>query len=488
MRIKLVAQSFTVVSAATTIAMPVRAQGTDAAPIEARRTAAPRFILSGDTVLLDERLGIALAGLPPRGMVTVHLSGLEAATGWRSAARFRADTRGRLDLARSAPVSGDYTRVDPMGLFWSVSPDSTAAPPLAPSTQRTADARIPPPEPWELSADVGGRVIAVDTVWRRVIAPAVRVTAVRDRGLVGTLYVPPGTERHPAVVVVSGSTGGVTPASGTPGGLASRGYVVLALGYFAAEGLPQRLAEIPLEYFGTALRWLAEQPSVNPARIGVLGESRGGELALLLGATYPTLHAVVAYAPSHVVWPGSLNDSTRTPAWTLAGRAVPGMYGRETPEAVARHAGCPGGPACAAPSTLHRFLALLDDSAAAASAAIPVERTNGAVLLVSGRDDGIWPSTLMAERVVARLRRSGFQHPVEHVSYEHAGHPVGVGRPYVPTRYVVLARPHPITGRMITPGGTPEGNAWALEDAWRRVLAFLDANLRGGEPEPGRNR
>ena len=60
-----------------------------------------------------------------------------------------------------------------------------------------------------------------------------------------------------------------------------------------------------------------------------------------------------------------------------------------------------------------------------------------------------------------------------------AGHAVGIGRPYAPTAFVVRARPHPATGRLTVPGGTAEGSALAREDAWRRVLVFLETNFRG---------
>jgi dienelactone hydrolase len=293
---------------------------------------------------------------------------------------------------------------------------------------------------------------------------------------VGTAYFPPDTGRRPAVIVLGGSVGGITPPNGIPGGLASRGYVVLALGYFAAEGLPDQLTNIPLEYFGTALRWLAEHPSVDSARIGVVGGSRGGELALLLGATYPAVKAVVAYSPSHVVWSGVVTDTSRPASWTLGGRPVPWMSVRPEPASIARHAGCPNAPTCSQPQLVHRFLARLEDRAAEREAAIPVERTNGPVLLISGRDDLVWPSTLMAERVVARLRRAGFRHAVEHHAYEGAGHTIG--RPYVALPEPAVARAHALTGNMTMPGGTRDGTALASEDSWRRVLAFLKESLR----------
>ena len=317
--------------------------------------------------------------------------------------------------------------------------------------------------------------VATDTVWRRTVAPDVKLTPVNDRGLVGTLYTPAGGGRYPAVIVLNGSQGGIAAPDMYPGGLASRGFVVLALGYFATEGLPPNLRTIPLEYFTTALRWLGEQPGVDPTRIGVLGQSRGAELALLVAAHNSSVRAVVAYVPSHVAWPGTLTDSTRAPAWTLGGTPVPTITHLESAAAVARYAGCPSAPTCQAPLTRHEFLALLEDTVAARRSEIPVERINGGVLLISGEEDGLWPSTPMAERIVARLKRSNFPHRLEHRAYAGAGHQII--RPYVPTPNVARARRHPITGRLVTQGGTPAGSALASEDSWRRVLEFLRAEL-----------
>jgi dienelactone hydrolase len=85
--------------------------------------------------------------------------------------------------------------------------------------------------------------------------------------------------------------------------LAGHGFAALALAYFYIGSLPRRLAGIPLEYFGGAIRWLQDQPSVRGDRLGVVGTSRGGELALLLGAHYLDLEAVVSYVGSGLVFP-----------------------------------------------------------------------------------------------------------------------------------------------------------------------------------------
>jgi dienelactone hydrolase len=70
--------------------------------------------------------------------------------------------------------------------------------------------------------------------------------------------------------------------------------------------LPPTLSNIPLEYFSTALKWMSAQPSVDASRVGVVGLSRGAELALLLGTIHPEVHAIVAYMPSNVICAGAI--------------------------------------------------------------------------------------------------------------------------------------------------------------------------------------
>src|SRR5207302_6875272 len=140
--------------------------------------------------------------------------------------------------------------VDAMGLFWSVHREHGGPGP------RAADDAPDELSDWVLTASIDGRVVAQKTVKRNAVDPSVKVTRVRERGLVGTFYEPAGGGRHPAMIVLVGSGGGIPPPSGPAGGFASRGYAVLALAYFNAEHLPSTLSNIPLEYFGTAVDWL----------------------------------------------------------------------------------------------------------------------------------------------------------------------------------------------------------------------------------------
>lgn len=101
--------------------------------------------------------------------------------------------------------------------------------------------------------------------------------------------------------MLGGSEGGL-PCDSEPSLLASHGFPTLALAYFGVPGLPSHLRLIPLEYFRRAFEWLGRQPGVDPAKLVVLGISRGGEAALLLGSTYPDLvHGVAEYVGSSKV-------------------------------------------------------------------------------------------------------------------------------------------------------------------------------------------
>ena len=139
----------------------------------------------------------------------------------------------------------------------------------------------------------------------------VQSISVRDEGLVGTLFLPSTPPPYPVVITVGGSGGGIFSAPGAL--LASRGIAALALAYFGMEHLPRYLQSIPLEYFGTAIRWCGQHVALRANAIAIAWSSRGGELALLLAATYPEIVAVVGWVASGIIWPGLHPETKERP-------------------------------------------------------------------------------------------------------------------------------------------------------------------------------
>lgn len=120
------------------------------------------------------------------------------------------------------------------------------------------------------------------------------------------------------------------------------------------------------------------------------------------------------------------------------------------------------------------FALYLANADAVRQATIPVERIQGPVLLLSGKNDKLWPSTYMADRVMKRLAEHKHPYSDQHFSYSGCGHNIGVpNMPVPPSRIVV-----PMAGIEMELGGTVEGSAFAAWDAGRRVREFLEKNLK----------
>jgi dienelactone hydrolase len=281
--------------------------------------------------------------------------------------------------------------------------------------------------------------------------------AVRDDGLVATWYPPASGKRGPAILVLGGSEGGEDGGKRLGEALAKQGYGVLALAYFKAEGLPPQLQEIPLEYFGKAIAWMQAQPLVDGKRIGLYGISKGGEAALLVASREPAIRAVVAAVPSSVVWQGinTANYAEVKSSFSLDGKPMPFV---------------PYDTSAAFTGVLDLYQRSLRFLGAHEDAAIPVERIAGPVLLLSGKGDSLWPSSQMADQVIARLDAKGFRHAHRHIAYPDAGH----GAMLPPS---IWNR----NSSMDSLGGTEAGNAAARVDAWAQTLAFFARSLGGAE-------
>lgn len=367
---------------------------------------------------------------------------------------FAADAAGSVDLGRDAPLSGTWPGADVDGPFWSA---PVAAKPIFDVGVKVTDA-------------TSGAAIAEGMVHRRPVNVGVESMDVSEGTKVGTLSRPPmdGTKR-PGFLAFGGSEGGTSTGQFLAYYLAQLGYVAFGVGYFGAPGLPANLEQVPLELLEEDLAYLKSQPDVDPERIAVIGGSRGGELALLLGATFPDLvRGVVAEVPSGYVW--GATTGAPVSAWTFGGVDLPAV---PSSGAFAKTMVKDG-------KTYYLLTpAFLADIAAAtpeelAAARIPVENTNGSIFLAGGADDQLWPSCVLAQVAMDGLVAS--DHTASHVDeihcYPDAGHFIS----FPPGSSTLASQSYysPAAGVNFWVGGTPEGIAHAQRQGNTDMRAFLD--------------
>jgi len=411
--------------------------------------------------LIDVPRRIVVTGAQPGELVQVASRTVRAGTVWRSSARFVADAAGHVDLTLAPALEGesDYQGISAMGLLWSQAPEQ-------PAKRELFHADVQQPLTTALQA-TGASGQAEAELIQRLCADGVTRQEVREQGLVGTLFLPAGPGPHPAVMILNGSGGGINEPRAAL--YASHGYAAFALAYFKAPGLSDYISNTPLEYFEKGIDWL--RATVKPLGdfVAISGQSRGGELVLLLGATFPQkVSAVLAYVPSALVHSGQNACDPAIgregPTWLLGGKPLTHQWENN------RHASWAPFDEGAPP---HRhvlaMLTALQDKEAVAKARIPVEHIDAPVLLLSATDDGSWPSSIYSKMVCDKLDEVAHPHAVEWHDYQDAGHAILF--PYVPTTQVSYA--HPVSKRISTGGGEPVANAHADKHSWQHAQEFL---------------
>lgn len=135
-----------------------------------------------------------------------------------------------------------------------------------------------------------------------VEAAGVREAAVEYTGsegaMPGRLYVPEGGQKRAAVLVLHGIDGPRPPIEAFAERLAQGGFVTLtpdlfSLHEFGSDGRVDH--PLVLGDLAGALAFVKGRPEVDPARVGVVGFSVGGRLAVLAAALHPEIRAAVNY-------------------------------------------------------------------------------------------------------------------------------------------------------------------------------------------------
>lgn len=421
--------------------------------------------ITPNQAMIDQSLTIIFDGLNPEEVMQVTAECIDQhGTKWQSSARFKADIHGVIDVSKVAPLDGSYHSIDPMGLIWSMTPQNERAP----FFYYEGDFfKV------NFKAYRNNQLVFEKEVIRQFKEPDLKSIEL-SHDMVGTFYYRKGFEKKPGIVILSSSTGEVPRPLAQV--LASHGYPVLALAYFQHGNLPKDLELIPLEYVHEAIQFVRAHPSCN-GKIGLMGTSRGGELALLFGAYYPKeADIIIANVPSSVAYSSMIN--TKVAAWTYQGEPIPFIKGFKKQwiagltlfKQIPYHAGSHQDPYRITPVFLaHKKWNWIQFK----KAAIPVEKISCPLLLLSADQDQMWPSALYCQQVEERLKTKGSTIAYKHLCFKEAGH--GIAFPYYPTYNMPYYNAS--IDKWFDLGGTAEGNAKANQEAWQAILTFIEEHL-----------
>lgn len=379
-----------------------------------------------------------------------------------SEATFISDEHGLIDLNLHSPIEGDYKGIDVFGLFWSMQSKKDRM-----FIKHTSD-------PLVIKIDVyhNGELLASEQITRTFYQKNIIKRELNDDSMIGTLFYPENGDSLPAVVIVGGSDAGVHESSAAL--VASEGYVVLALAYFGRKGLQKGIVEIPLEYVDHAFQYLMNLRQVNQKRLGIIGFSRGSELALLYASHFPNIKSVIAIAPSAVVFSGLINmQPVERSAWTYKNTPLPYFQAQRTKQdtfSFFKH-WIQGKPY----SGLDVMNRIIQDEQQLEETAIPIENIRAPMMFFAGEDDHILPAVFFTKRIEDLLKNHAYKEQNRFIYYENAGHFATFpgSAPNLPQ----------ITGttqynmRMIF-GGTKKDNARAASNSWEKTVKFLNKTLK----------
>ena len=260
-------------------------------------------------------------------------------------------------------------------------------------------------------------------------------TNVRTEGFEGILY-PGNGRKDKALIVMSGSNGGMGLTRQAAEFYHRNGFPALALALFRTRQTPRELSRVPIEYVEHAIGWLKKQ---GYERIGIDGMSKGSEMALVAASMFPEISCVIARVPSHFVSEGLSGSGKNkgpsgTSCWSYRGKELPYAPYRSRSFNL---------PKVLLKKKELRIIAFNRDKDVQPEAVIPIERIKAPILLLSSKHDEVWPSSESATLMERKLTELGFPYPHRHIAFEHISHAMLTGLPWVYKMAFKSERQHP---------------------------------------------
>ncbi|XP_053364385.1 acyl-coenzyme A thioesterase 1-like, partial [Clarias gariepinus] len=410
--------------------------------------------------LVDEKIRILVRNLNPSQEVTLHcLHQSEDKDFWQAFGHYASDECGTVAVAKDPSVGGTYTGVEPMALLWSLRPV-----PGSRTGLRLRKRDVPSPMIFSISVydghitqDFNQLTPLVTTIIERwYMAPGVQRVDVREKGVRGTLFIPPGPGPFPAVLDLWGGGGGLVEYRAAL--LASHGFVGFALEYIENLEFSKETEGTSILYFEVAYQIMHDHPKVIRDRVALLGLSFGGSVALSMAAYSSVIkpRCCVCISCSHVT---PIRD-TLSEVYARMNRMFYKARVKDN-QVIWRDV----------------ILPIPTDPAEK----LDVGKIKCPLLLVVGDDDQNWAALESAEDMERMTEKAGNRHLLKILIYPGAGHLIEP--PYTPhhraSNFMVAGKDKVI----MLWGGQTRPHAYAQEDSWEKILNFLQQHLCNASPQ-----
>ena len=225
-------------------------------------------------------------------------------------------------------------------------------------------------------------------------------------GFRGQLY-DPENRTDKVIIVFMGGEGKYISAGLLAEKFAEKGYAALALYYWKGTDLPRFLNLVPLDMVEKAIAALKLYNNNQFRKMSTYGISMGSILALMAGAVFKEISAVIAVSPTYIIPEGFITKTRCSGESFLTYHGKPYDF---TPIV----------------NSFSMYTSFSNAYRSTHKVVIPVEQITGNVLLIAGKRDRAWPSSTSVNELGRRIKASGRKSHVITRIYEKAGHFIGV--------------------------------------------------------------
>lgn len=290
-----------------------------------------KIIIEDTDKIMDSRMNIRIQGLEKFEKIKIVLEtsrfyNINAPmnwsnnTFWQSEAVFLSDSKGMVSLKNSPSIGGDYMGIRDMGLFETLKAVSIV------NKKHIKDLKDLPLNDvvsYRITVLSDGKLLAKTNFNRFYKNYNINYVDILRDSWQGRLFYDDKSKK-PAIIVLSGSEGGIEKAQNIAMTLSNHGFVTLAISYFGMNNQKSSLDRIPLENIEEALKYLQKLTFVDSARIGIYGRSKGAEYGLMSLTKYDYIKCAVLNSPSDRVYEGLKGKrNSKHSSWTYGGREIP---------------------------------------------------------------------------------------------------------------------------------------------------------------------